>query len=101
MEDAAVVLAKFSVLQTCNIEKCGLIETPKDEKYFANVTNTLVVSNRHALEAMKAAAEQLGLAAEIRGSELVGEADDVGKMIADTVPSCRRRRYFCGPARLQ
>ena len=74
MEDAAAVLAKFNVLRTCNIEKCGLLETPKEEKYFANVSNILVVSNRHALEAMEAAADGLGFAAEIRGSELVGEA---------------------------
>ena len=45
----------------------------------------LVVSNRHALEGMKAAAERLGFTAEIRGSELTGEADDVGAMIADAV----------------
>jgi glycerate-2-kinase len=83
--DAAGVLAKFNILRTCNIEKCGLMETPKDEKYFANVSNILVVSNRYALDAMKTTAKQLGLAAEIRGSELVGEADDVGKMIADAV----------------
>jgi len=85
VEDAAAVLAKFNVLKTCNLEKCGLIETPKEDKYFENVSNVLVVSNRHALEGMKAAAAQLGFAAEIRGSELTGEADDVGKMIADAV----------------
>jgi glycerate-2-kinase len=34
---------------------------------------------------MEAAAEQLGFAAEIRSCELTGEADDVGKMIAEDV----------------
>ena len=85
MEDAARVLAKFHVLQTCNIERCGLMETPKEDKYFSNVVNILVVSNRHALEAMKAEAVRLGFSAEVRGSELTGNADDVGKMIADAV----------------
>ncbi len=85
MVDAAGVLAKFDVLKICNIEKCGLIETPKEDKYFERVSNVLVVSNHHALEAMKAAAEKLGFAAEIRGSELVGDADVVGKMIVDAV----------------
>jgi glycerate-2-kinase len=85
IEDAARVLAKFHVLQTCNIERCGLMETPKEDKYFAHVVNMLVVSNRHALEAMSAAAIRLGFTAEIRGSELTGDADDVGKMIADAV----------------
>jgi glycerate-2-kinase len=85
MEDAAAVLAKFNILQACNMGKCGLIETPKDDKYFANVSNILVVSNMHALEGMKAAAEQLGFAADIRGAGLVGEADEAGKMIADEI----------------
>ncbi len=85
MDDAARVLTKFNVLRTCKMEQCGLMETPKEDKYFANVSNILVVSNRHALEGMKAAAERLGFLAEIRGTELIGEADDVGKMIADAV----------------
>jgi glycerate-2-kinase len=83
--DAAAVLAKFDILKECGLEKCGLIETPKEDKYFANVSNVLVVSNHHALEAMKAAAERLGFAAEIRSGELTGEADDVGKMIAGAI----------------
>jgi glycerate-2-kinase len=83
--DAAAVLAKFDILKKCGLEKCGLIETPKEDKYFEQVSNSLVVSNHGALEAMKAAAEQLGFAAEIRSSELTGEADDVGKMIVEAV----------------
>jgi glycerate-2-kinase len=87
MADASAVLAKFDILKTCGLEKCGLIETPKEDKYFEHVSNVLVVSNHLALEAMKAAAEQLGFAAEIRSSELTGEADDVGKMIVESVRS--------------
>jgi len=29
MDDAAAVLAKFNVLKTCGLEKCGLIETQR------------------------------------------------------------------------
>lgn len=85
VDDAARVLAKYHVLETCSLEKCGLMETPKEGKYFANVSNALVVSNRHALEGMKAAAARLGFAPEVRGSELTGDADAVGEMIADAV----------------
>ena len=85
IDAAARVLEKFRVLETCGIEKCGLIETPKEDRYFKHVSNVLVVSSRHALEAMKAAAEQAGFAAEIRASDLTGEADDVGTMIADAI----------------
>lgn len=85
VDDAARVLAKYHVLETCNIEQCGLMETPKEQKYFANVSNILVVSNRLALEGMKAAAARLGFAAEIRASDVTGEADAAGQMIADAV----------------
>ena len=85
VEDAMRVLEKYDVLKLCGLEKCGLIETPKDDGYFRNVSNVLVVSNRHALEAMKEEATALGFAAEIRGSDLVGEADDAGRMLADAI----------------
>jgi glycerate-2-kinase len=91
MDDAAAVLAKFDILKKCGLLKCGLIETPKEDKYFTNVSNVLVVSNNHALEAMKAAAAGLGFATEIRASGLTGEADDVGKMIADAIQSAPPR----------
>jgi glycerate-2-kinase len=83
--DAAAVLAKFDIQKTCGLATCGLIETPKEDKYFERVSNVLVVSNHGALEAMKAAAARLGFAAEIRASDLTGESDDAGKMIADAI----------------
>jgi len=85
IEDAERVIAKYDILKTCNIEKCGLIETPKDEKYFERVTNILAVSNVRALEAMKKAAEMLGFSAEIRDTQLTGEADDVGIKISKDI----------------
>jgi len=83
--DAENVLAKFNVLRTCNIEKCGLVETPKDDKYFANVKNILAVSNQKALEAMRAAAQALGFAAEVRDTKLVGEVTGVAEMVVNAV----------------
>lgn len=91
VDDATAVLAKYDILKKCDLVKCGLMETPKDEKYFSNVSNILVVSNRHALEGMKMAAERLGFAAEVRGAELVGEADEVGTMIVHAVRAAPAR----------
>jgi glycerate-2-kinase len=85
MVDAAAVLAKFDIQKTCGLETCGLIETPKEDKYFERVSNVLVASNHGALEAMKASAEQLGFVAEICSSELTGAADDAGKMIVEAI----------------
>lgn len=82
-DDAAQVLAKYNILTTCGLERCGLIETPKEDRYFEKVTNILAISNVKALEGMKAEAERLGFRAEIRGSELTGEASSVAHMIAN------------------
>lgn len=85
IEDAAAILSKFKVLETCSLEKCGLIETPKEEKYFRRVTNILAVSNMRALEAMNAAAEKLGFSGAIRDTKLSGEANNVAAMIAAAI----------------
>lgn len=91
VDDAARVLEKYRVLEVCRLEKCGLMETPKERKYFERVFNALVASNRQALEGMKAAAERLGFAAEIRASNVEGEADVVGQMIAEAVDAAPPR----------
>ena len=81
MEDAAEVLAKYDVLNVCPIENCGLMETPKEKKYFDRVTNILAVSNEYALDAMKWKAQQLGFRTAIRSTALEGEAADVARMV--------------------
>ena len=85
VEDAEKVLAKFDILHTCNIEKCGLVETPKDDKYFEKTTNILAVSNVFALNAMRKAAESLGFRVEIRSATLEGEAVEVAHMVAESL----------------
>jgi len=83
VEDAVGVLQKYGVPRICPIESYGLIETPKDDKYFARVTNHIVISNKRALEAMSAAAEKMGFHTTIRGAELTGEAREVGLAVAN------------------
>lgn len=90
-EDAAAVLAKFGVLETCTLEQCGLIETPKDEKYFARVANILAVSNVRALEAMKKSAALLGFAAVIRETKLSGEANEIAAMVTAAIHAANPR----------
>jgi glycerate-2-kinase len=85
IEDAAAILTKFGVLETCTIEQCGLIETPKDDNYFARVTNILATSNVRALNAMKKSAQCLGFRAEIRDTKLSGEANEVAAMVTAAI----------------
>lgn len=83
VEDAQSILAKYGVLQVCRLPDCKLNETPKDLKYFARVTNVLLVTNEKALDAMAAEATVLGYRAEVRDTKLEGYASEVGTRFAD------------------
>ena len=83
--DAESVLARYDILKACGIVKCGLIETPKEEKYFERVHNILALSNETALGAMTAKAGELGLKAKIVGTQRAGEAAVVAKAVCDAI----------------
>ncbi|MCL4405046.1 DUF4147 domain-containing protein [Patescibacteria group bacterium] len=87
VEEAEAVLRKYDILKKCGLGKCGLIETPKEDKYFEKVSNILVASNSLALEAMQAKAGELGLEAEIRTDHLSGEAKDVAQVLVGEIKS--------------
>ncbi len=83
IEEAEKVLSKYGILEKCGLKNCGLIQTPKEDKYFEKMTNLLVVSNQTALDAMKNEAEKLGLKVKMCSSCLAGEAREVGKGLVD------------------
>jgi glycerate 2-kinase len=78
IENARSVLKKYNIF--LDFEK-GLIETPKEDKYFGNVYNFIALSNENALKEMAKACKELGFNANIKTTELVGEARIVGKKI--------------------
>ncbi|MDP1706682.1 MAG: DUF4147 domain-containing protein [bacterium] len=80
--EAAVIVQKYDVEKICGFS-CNLIETPKDDIYFENICNILAVSNKTALVAMAAKADDLGFKVEIKTAVLSGEAKDVGREIAE------------------
>lgn len=82
IEEAEKILHKYNILKTCGIEQCGLVETPKDDKYFENIQNVLTVSNWTALEAMAEKAKELGFNPVIRTGTLFGEARTIGLSLA-------------------
>lgn len=57
------------------------IETPTDEKYFKNVDNMIMVSNKTALTAMSEKARELGYHAVILTDRLQGDAKKIGKTL--------------------
>lgn len=81
IEDAKVILDKI----TRSDLAVDLSETAKEDKYFANVSNILVLSNLTALNAMKKKAEELGYKAETLSDKFEGDAKTAGKeLIAKT-----------------
>ena len=76
--DAEAVLKRYGV----SLPPGGMLETPKDEKYFARVTNMLFLANRSALDAMAAEAARLGYSPQIVTDTMHGEARGVGKEAA-------------------
>jgi len=74
---------KSDFLKKYNIEK-NLIETTKNEKYFKNVKNILIASNKVALQEMKKEAKKLGFKkVKIYSYKIQGEARETGKILLD------------------
>lgn len=78
---AREVIEKYYVAEKTKFNCELLMETPKDEKFFTKVHNTMIVSNDVALSAMKKKAEELGITAKICTSCLMGEASIKGERI--------------------
>ncbi len=81
MEDAIKIINKYNILDRCSMDSCGLIETPKDLKYFAKVKNIMLCNSDIALQAMKNTAQDLGLTVRIWDSAYTGEAKELGNKI--------------------
>lgn len=79
--DAQNILKKYDILELCQMPKCNLIETPKEDKYFKNVHNILFVSSHQALVEMQEKAKELAFKTKIFSEAFEGEAGNLGKEI--------------------
>ncbi len=77
-EDARAVLARYGIETTV-----GLLETPKEQKYFERVTNTLFLTSNDGLNAMQDEAVRRGYAVEVADTHFTGEARTVGRSLAE------------------
>lgn len=80
--DAERLLLTYDVMNLCEIPECNVTETPKEDKYFEQVSTILLVNNERGLVAMKKKAETLGYKATIRDTQLQGEARTIGETLA-------------------
>lgn len=79
IEDVKNIIQKYGLEKL--IENSDLTETPKEIKYFRNVSNILMLSNKTALLAMQKKATALGLKAFIYSDRVQAEAKLIGKKL--------------------
>lgn len=79
VEQADKIAAKFGLQAT------EFVETPKDKKYFAKVTNHILASGATAVEAMKIEAKALGYHPRVASTKMSGLAKTVGPRLAKAV----------------
>lgn len=85
--DAMQVLERYDIDSKTNLTRQDFVETPKENKFFKDVTNLLMVSNLTALEAMQAKAKKLGFKALIFSDKFQSEAATAAKnLIENTKP---------------
>ena len=88
INDATEIMNRYQVLDRCSMDHCGMRETPKEQRYFKNVTNILFCSSGVALQAMERCAHDLGLRVKVWNPAFSGEAREVAKaMLADLEPN--------------
>ena len=63
------------------------VETPKEEKYFAKVSNILMLSNLTALNAMEKKARSLGYEVYLMSDRLQGDTRTMGEKLINETPN--------------
>jgi len=82
-EEAFEVLKKYNLWKQLHLSKDDFLETPKEDKYFKNVSNILILSNQTALLAMQQKAKELGFNAKIVSDKFQAEAQFTGKLLVE------------------
>ena len=86
-EQALQILRKFNLLDKLGLSPDDFLETPKEDRYFKNALNILMLSNKTALNAMKYKAMELGWTSEIFSDRFQTQAKTAGKELIDKISS--------------
>jgi len=84
--DAIELIVKYNLVEKIEVKKNFFTETPKDDMYFKNVSNILMLSNLTALHAMEEKAKQYSYNIKIYSNTIQGDAHEVGKLLLDNTP---------------
>ncbi|MEI8174468.1 MAG: DUF4147 domain-containing protein [bacterium] len=81
-KDETTVIDAEKIITENNLGDFDLIETHKEDRYFENVHNFVLVSNKIALEAMREKSKELGLMTKIVSDEIYDEISIALKRIS-------------------
>ena len=84
VRDNTTLLDAHKVVEKYNLQSVmqnDFIKEPTDEKYFSNIDNMIMVSNKTAINAMQEKAKELGFHAVILSDRLQGDAKKIGKVL--------------------
>ncbi len=81
LTDALDTVKKLNLPSSLKLKAENFIETPKENRYFENVSNILVLSNQTALKAMEKRAKELGFESEIYSDKFQSEAKLAGEKL--------------------
>ena len=94
--EARAILEKYNIFSLEKLSQFVITETPKDEKYFAQVKTVIIADNLRALTAMKSAAEKLNYPATIETTTLTGLAPVIGAALAAALRPARSAFLYGG-----
>ncbi len=97
VKDITTITDAEKIINTYHLHafsKEALIETPKEDIYFENVRNILLMTNQRPLTSMKHIAETLGYTAHIITDRYSGEASDVIKDVQTELSKAPRGSVF-------
>jgi len=80
-KDKTTIADAQKIIIENNLGKFDLIETPKEDKYFDNVYNFVLVSNRTAVEAMDKKAQEFNFGVNVMSTDLYDETNKALKKI--------------------
>jgi glycerate-2-kinase len=87
IDNAVNIINKYNLSEQINLPRESFINNPHDDKYFANVTNTIVLSNVTVLEELEEKAKELGINCIRYSDKINGTAKDVAQELISKLES--------------
>ncbi len=77
IDDAVNILNKYNISEKVSLPREAFINNPRDDKYFINVKNTIVLSNVTLLDAIENKAKELNISCIRYSDKISGDAKSV------------------------